>query len=188
MALFVVFVYLRAWFTAPALVYTVFNDISLFRSLHKFKSVDSKVSTITTAVLNRHTWYLTEELIPLTLFNEDLSLSERTLLATKIGQITYGETEIRKPTLPVINEKPELSDFVGERSNVLFKLLEIPVTFLQNSDWHLMSEYDAVKKNINNLCPLNDSCEPRTDFHYFTWGVLTNHGGCNFFPDNASLA
>ena len=22
-----------------------------------------------------------------------------------------------------------------------------------------MSEYDAVKKNISNLCPLNDSCE-----------------------------
>ena len=132
MALFVVFVYLRAWFTAPALVSAASNDICLFLSLQKFKSVDSKVSTITTAVLNSLTWYLTEELIHLSLFNEDLSLSERTILATKIGQITYGETEIRKPTLPVINEKSELSDFVGERSNVLFKLLEIHVTFLQN--------------------------------------------------------
>ena len=72
MALFGVIVYPRAWFTAPALVSAASNDISLFRSLHKFKSVDSKVSTIiTTAVLNRHTWYLTEELIPLSLFNED---------------------------------------------------------------------------------------------------------------------
>ena len=88
-----------------------------------------------------------------------MPLSERTLLATKIGQITYAETEIRNPTLPVINEKSELSDFVGETSNVLFKLLEIPVTFLQNSDWHLMSNYDTAKKNISNLCPLNDSCE-----------------------------
>ena len=42
---------------------------------------------------------------PLSLFNEDLPLSERTLLPTKIGQITYGETEIRKPTLHVVNEK-----------------------------------------------------------------------------------
>ena len=66
---------------------------------------------------------------------------------------------MRKPTLPVINEKSELSDFVGERSDLLFKLLEIPVTFLQNPDWHLQSEYDAVKKTIRNLCPLNDSCE-----------------------------
>ena len=58
-----------------------------------------------------------------------MPLSERTLLATKIGQITYAETEIRNPTIHVINEKSELSDFVGETSNVLFKLLEIPVTF-----------------------------------------------------------
>ena len=131
--------------------------INLFRSLQKFKSVDSKVSTITSAVLNRHAWYLTEELIPLSLFNEDLPLSVRTILATKIGQITFAETEIRNPT--PVNKKSELSDFVGERSNVLFKFLEIPVTFLQNSYWHLMPEYDAVKKNISNLCPLNDSCE-----------------------------
>ena len=86
-------------------------------------------------------------------------MDERTLLATKIGQITNEETEIRKPTLPVINEKSELSDFVGERSDLLYKLLEIPVTFLQNPDWHLQSEYDAVKKSIRNVCPLNDSCE-----------------------------
>ena len=137
MALFVVFVYLRAWFTALALVSAASNDLNLFQSLQKFKSVDKKISTITTAVLNRHTWYLTEELIPLSFFNEELPLDERTLLATKIGQITCGETEIRKPTLPVINEKSELSDFVGERSDLHFKLLEIPVTFLQNPDWHL---------------------------------------------------
>ena len=128
----------------------------MFQSLRKFKSVDSEVSTITTAVLNRHTWYLTEKLILLFLFNED---PNELVLATKIGQITYGNTEIRKPTLPVVNEKSELSNFVGERSYVLFKLLEIPVTFLQNPDWHLLSKYDAVKKRIRNRCLLNESCE-----------------------------
>ena len=28
----------------------------------------------------------------------------------------------------------------------------------------------------------------RTDFQYFTWGVWTNHGGCNLFPDIGLLA
>ena len=93
-ALFVVFVYLRAWFTAPVQVSVASNDLNLFQSLQKFRSVDIKVSTITTAVLNRHTWYLTEELIPMSLLNEDQPLDERTLLATNIGQLTYGETEI----------------------------------------------------------------------------------------------
>ena len=158
-ALFVVFVYLRAWFTAPVQVSVASNDLNLFQSLQKFRSVDIKVSTITTAVLNRHTWYLTEELIPMSLLNEDQPLDERTLLATNIGQLTYGETEIWTPNLPVVNAKSELSDFVGERSTVLFKLLEILVTFLHNPDWHLMSECEPVKKSIKNLCPLNYSCE-----------------------------
>ena len=178
MALFVVFVYLRSWFTAPALVSAASNDINLFRSLQKFKSVDSKVSTITTAVLIRYTWYLTEELIPLSLFNEDLPLSERTLLATKIGQISYAETKIRNPTLPVINEKSELSDFVGETSNVLFKLLEIPVTFLQNSDWHLMSNYDRQPYyTVGALGHLGHCFGALGALVWGTWGTRLGHLG-----------
>ena len=159
MAHFVVFAYLRAWFIAPVLEAAATNDIRLFQSLQKYKSVDKKVSTITTTVLNRHTWYLTEELVPLSLFDEDLTLDQRTLLAARIGQQTHGVVEIKKPNLLVITKESELSEFVGQRSTVLFNLLNIPVTFLQDSDWHLRPEYSAVKKIIKNFSPLNDSCE-----------------------------
>ena len=105
MAHFVVFVYLRAWFSAPVLEAAATNDNRLFQSLQKYKSVDKKVSTITTTVLNRHTWYLTEELVPLSLFDEDLTLDQRSLLAASIGQQTHGVVEIKKPNLPVITKK-----------------------------------------------------------------------------------
>ena len=93
MAHFVVFVYLRAWFSAPVLEAAATNDIRLFQSLQKYKSVDKKVSTITTTVLkkvstitttvlNRHTWYLTEEVIPLSLFDEDLTLCYQFIIQT----------------------------------------------------------------------------------------------------------
>ena len=159
MANFVVFVYLKAWFTAPFLESAASNDIRLFQSLQKYKSVDRKVSAITTTVLNRHTWYLTEELIPLSLFDEELPLQQRTLLAARISQQIPRAVEIRKPTLPVITKETELPDFVGERSTVLFDLLKTPLTFLQDPDWHLRPEYLSVKKSIMNLSPLNDSCE-----------------------------
>ena len=159
MTLFVVFVYLKAWYTAPSLTSAATNDINLFKSLQKFKTVHKKVSTATSTVLKRHTWYLTEELIPLSLFDEHLPLATRNLLATKIGQLTSGEKEICKPTLPALTPKSELADFIGERSTVLFDLLEIPVDFLQHEDWHLQPEYTAVKSSLGNLSPLNDSCE-----------------------------
>ena len=85
MALFVVFVYLRPWFTASGL--SAAQNVLIFcKSLVKYKKINNGVSSKTLAVLNRHTWYFTEDLISLSLFNENLSLETRTLLAAQIHQ------------------------------------------------------------------------------------------------------
>ena len=55
MALFVVFVYLSAWFSGPFLVSATANDLTLLHSSQKVKSVDWEISTITTAVLTTDT-------------------------------------------------------------------------------------------------------------------------------------
>ena len=119
------------------------------------------ISSSTCSVLNRHTWYLTEELVTFSLFNENISLEERTLLARKIHnqQIPADEVEIRKPSLPVIDNKSEITDFVGGRSRGLFDLLKIPLDFLQDEEWHLLPEFTAAKNSLKNLTPINDSAE-----------------------------
>ena len=86
MALFVVFVYLKPWFTASGLSSAATNDLELCKSLAKYKKINKGVSSKTMKVLNRHTWYLTEDLISLSLFNEDVPLETRTLLAIQIYQ------------------------------------------------------------------------------------------------------
>ena len=135
------------------------NDINLYKDIQKFRKVHSKVATATSSVIKRHTWYLTEELIPFSLFNESLPEEIRSALAAKIGQLNSGKMEIRKPTLPALTSTSDLADFVGERSTLLFDLLEIPVTFLQHKKCSLQPEYNAVKRSLGNLSPLNDSCE-----------------------------
>ena len=105
MSLFVVFVYLKSWFSASCLTSAASNDLELFRRIDKFKSVHKKVSAAAANVLQRHTWYLTEELVPLALFNEKLPLDDRTHLALKIGQLPLEELDIRKPSLPSIHLK-----------------------------------------------------------------------------------
>ena len=161
MSLFVVFVYLRSWFAAPCLTSAATNNLELYRRLLKFKTVHKKVSSTAASVLQRHTWYLTEELIPLSLslLNENLPLEDRTVLASKIGQLTLGPMEIRKPSIPSIGQKSELADFVGERSTVPFTLLGVPHTFLLLPDWSTSSDYEKMKTALRDLSPLNDSCE-----------------------------
>ena len=160
MALFVVFGYLIAWFTAPCLTSAASNDLILYNGGGKFKKIHKKISDKTSALLNRHTWYLTEELIPFSLFNDVVPLETRSLLAKKIHeQSARGELEIRKPTLPLINGTSEILHFVGEQSKLLFDLLGISTDFLQTEEWHLSTEYDTCKDALKNLSATNDSAE-----------------------------
>ena len=64
MTLFAVFVYLESWFTAGSLFSAASNDIKLYNRIQKFQVINKQVSVSSTAVINRHTWYLTEDLIP----------------------------------------------------------------------------------------------------------------------------
>jgi hypothetical protein len=59
----------------------------------------------------------------------------------------------------MVVSKSELFDFIGERSTLLFDLLETPVEFLQRADLHLQPEFSRIQTTLKNLSPLNDSCE-----------------------------
>ena len=160
MALFVVFVYLRPWFTASGLSSAAQNDLLFCKSLAKYKKINNGVSSKTLAVLNRHTWYLTEYLISLSLFNEYLSLETRTLLAAQIHQESSpADIDIRKPTLPAVTINSELLDFFGPRSKLLFDLLEIPTDFLITAEWTQSTEYETAKQALKSLSTTNDSAE-----------------------------
>ena len=152
---------LKSWFSSPSLTTAAVNDISLFTRLEKFKKVDRAVSLKTLAVLNRHTWYLTEENIAIALFNTDISLERRSELAKKIYllQIPSEEIVIRKPTLPSITSESILEDFVGGRSRVLFDLLGVSLEFLNEDNWNEAPEFFLVQAALRNLTPINDSSE-----------------------------
>ena len=160
MSLFVVFVYIQAWYSAPSLATAASNDIQLYKRLLKFKSVHKKVSSSTSKVFRRHPWYLTEEMIFCSLFNEDLPMELRNTLASMIGGLEDPVgLEIRKPTLPLLTAKSAITDFVGDRSGIFFDLLGVPTDFLLSPDWHLTPEYDTAEEAMKNLSPLNDSSE-----------------------------
>ena len=92
--------YVESWFCSPSLLGAAENYLKLFKRLQKFSKINKKISSATSTVLCRHTWYLTEELIPFSLFNKNLTLEERTTLARKIGSLPPAELQLCKPKLP----------------------------------------------------------------------------------------
>ena len=127
MSLFVVFCYVKSWFSSSSLTTAAQNKLNLFTRLEKFRKVDKAVSLKTIEVLNRHTWYLTEDNIAISLSNKNISLERRSEMSKKIYllQIPSEAVEIRKPTLLSINSNSTLGDYVGGRSTVLFDLLDV---------------------------------------------------------------
>ena len=145
MSQFVIFVYIQAWFAAPSLFTAASNDLLLYKRLIKFRLIHKKISIATSTVFLRHPWYLTEESIVFSLFNEDLPMETRNMLASRIGELDSGDLEIRKPTLPSFSAKSVITEFVGDRSRLLFDLLGIQTGFLLSPDWQMTPEYDTVK-------------------------------------------
>ena len=156
MSFFVVFVYLEYWLTAPSLFSARSNDLRMWTRIFTFKYVHKKVSSRAAAVLRRQTWYMTEDLIALALFDDSLPEETRDTLEQVIGQLPPVNIEFRKPTLPDIHSISHM-DSVGERSRLLFNLLLIEPDFLLTSEWRATPEYESACKSLSNLSPLNDS-------------------------------
>ena len=132
-----------------------------YRDLIAFKKIDKKVATLCTKVLQRHTWYLSQENITFALFDDSLPLSTREQLATAIVEKTSsaGDIVIKKPELPQIDESSALTDFVGPRSRLIFDLVGVSTDFLKEDRWHLTADYNKIKSTLNNISSTNDSAE-----------------------------
>ena len=74
----------RCWFTSPSLTGAASNDLKMYLDLTTFKKVSKAVSDACLPVLQRHTWYLTEECIPIALCNPALETETCNQLAREI--------------------------------------------------------------------------------------------------------
>ena len=122
-----------------------------------------KVTTVTSDVLNRHTWYRTEELISFSLFDESLSDEIRNDLAQQIGELNTTEIEIRKPILPVLSKDSKVTDHMLDKYQLYYShsltYLKTSCYRVQHEDWRSQTEYSAAKGSLRNMSPLNASCE-----------------------------
>ena len=141
MAFFIIFVYLQSWFTASFLYSSASADLDLYKRINRFSKVDKKVADVAKSVLQRHTWYLTEELIPLSLLDSNLRAETRNKLADRISKLPECEMKIQKPGLPKIRLGVCIPDFVRPRLCVLFKTIGVSYSFLALQNWKEQPEY-----------------------------------------------
>jgi len=129
--LFICTVYVSFWFAAAQATAAPTNDLLMLQLIEDYKQVDSKVAAVAEKKLRLQLWYLSEDLVGLALFSDNVSDEDKGTIVNALQRDPYEE-DVRRV---VSNKIPQfrslsVSDFVTRRSLNLFDALRLSQEFL----------------------------------------------------------
>lgn len=160
-ALYAVQCYTCQWFVAPIAASAPSNDLSLLKKIQSYN--DKEISAVATKAFNRHLWYLSEELIGLSFFDEETSLDVKREMVKALS-ISGSENPPKRTNLNVDGDSLQnktLASFVTSSTLKFFTKLSFSTEFLKNdpAQWSLNNEYNAARLYIRNMNVVNDNAE-----------------------------
>jgi hypothetical protein len=87
LCLFYSLVYVKFWFLAPIAADAPKNDLDLFKRLQAYKSINPALSNVGLAKLRNHFWYVSPELMVLSLFSKKVKIRGNEILNLNITYI-----------------------------------------------------------------------------------------------------
>lgn len=141
---------------------------------------DSEITVEVKDSISRHLWYLTEELIVLSLFDKELDYQSRANIATKL--LSYPRPEFftpKKPSFPSLDHlNSSIENFVGARSWLLFHLLDIEPCWLNlpSEYWDQNIQYQKIEGIVRGISVTNDTAE-RAVKKFTDYANSANDGG-----------
>ena len=173
--IFIVRLYVQAWFCAPEAPQAPSQDLKFLKDLHEYKTIDKNISEATVKKFMNHLWYLTPELAALSFFDSNLADSEKRLMCEalnlKRSSFSYEKRILAdRKNIKQISEA-SLSDFICKDSLNFFNRYQINPTFLTKdpSKWKHEKNFIAGLDMVKNLKTVNDVAEREvklmTDFN-----------------------
>ena len=162
--LFTVLVYVPSWLNASSGVDAAVHDLQLWKDIKLFAGIDKNISDAATKVLERHFWYLTEEMSIFSIFSEKLSLQERQTIAKELLRYKRPKADTIArgiPEFPLITENTRIWSCIGAKSWHLFNILNHREDWLseQPNKWQNMAEFKEAQHVVRNIRVVNDAAE-----------------------------
>ena len=164
-SLFIVRLYVRAWFTAPDAVSAPRNDLGFLQSLKRYEDIHRAISKAAVNKFSGHLWYLNEELIALAIFDPAVPADTKRAMAQAIveteGVASSSKTPKRIKIAVKSIEQASLTQFVTKNTINFFRCLDITTDFLQADPdtWDSRDDYKAASSITHSLKVVNDSAE-----------------------------
>jgi len=173
--IFVVRIYLKAWYTCQCPVLAPLKDLELLRQLQAYET-NPLVSKAAMHSFSGHLWYLSETLVGLSFFDSRVSDDMKVAMVAALKQsgpsdpprrISFG----RKACFQI-----QLSDLVTANTTTLFDALDISKDFqqLHPSLWEKQEEFVMARCKIQQLKVVNNAAERGVALIQSFNGVLTN--------------
>ena len=175
---FIVKCYVKYWIHAPEAISSPLMDIKFLRELEQYKQVDKPIAEVAIGKFVNHLYYLTDECIAFSLFDNSVTENTKLKMAQKMleapdvdsGEEYEGKNVNSLKKLPLPKEK--VSQFLQSsdeeillnlvNNNSLYFLRRFKIgnfLHLHPSQWVNCNEYQQGKLLVDNLKVVNDSAE-----------------------------
>lgn len=170
---FIIKCYTTAWFSDPNAIEAPLNDIHFLKTLVAYKTYDQAIAEKALAKFLNHLWYLSEECVVFSIFDERVSDDTRRKIAQKVlKQKMPQENEeysrernnklfIKLEDLAYFLNKELPLDLITSKSQDVFRRFHISNEFLQTdpTSWKDQESYKKGREIIAYLKVVNDTAE-----------------------------
>lgn len=165
--LFIISAYQFYWFTANKPHLAASNDLKFIQTLSSSKVICSKICEAALDKISSHFTYLSEGLIAMALFDDDLPVETKNKIrhAMKIKNTPLVSSENNLAVLDLSNKQKikslSLDNFASKNSLEFFKILGIPTKFIEVDCKYWSSREDFIKASriVKKLPVVNDNAE-----------------------------
>lgn len=81
---FIIKCYAEVWFNAPDSIKAPVNDIFFIKKFYNYKNDDKKIAEIALKKFRNHLWYLSDECVTFTIFDNRVTNEQKRKMAIKI--------------------------------------------------------------------------------------------------------
>ena len=162
---FVCYIYVEAWLSCPSAADAAYNDLEMIKTLVSYTKTDPEVAEVVLTAFARHTWYLSAELIPMTLVSDKVHAETKVQIADRLLSVDKESLTLGKPKLPSVPcdagiEDVTLDGLVGTQSHLVFDCLKIDMSFLSKCPpWNGHPDFERLAAFVRNLRVTNDAAE-----------------------------
>ena len=154
-------IYVKAWFTAPSAISAPRLDLQLVKDIEKYKQENVTISSVAIKKFLGHLWYLSEELIAFSFFDNEVSTETKRKMVLALDTVGKEQRLPRASVDAAIICAKGLEDFVSLNTRRFFTITGLPCDFLEKDvdEWATDETYNLGRSIVNNMRVTNDIAE-----------------------------